>query len=257
MAKSPVFIVGSPRSGTSAVVTALMSIGYRGYNEGNFLPLMAMVGRVIDNHFAAFGKPNPKVLTAQIDREQLKSGIEQIFKQLTDSAHPYPLWFDKSGHAEMIPAIPTLRRLWPQAVYVFCKRRGIENVASRLKKFPAQGFERHCAGWAKTMAAWRSLRPQLSEVSLEVDQQDLIRDTEVISGKIAELLKLDAEQLRTLAKAFRSRRPQETASGSAEQTHSLESIGWSEDEIATFRRCCGQEMEAYGYGFGSEYYMKR
>src|SRR5215469_1917124 len=167
MAKSPVFIVGSPRSGTSALVTALMSIGYRGYNEGNFLPLMAIIDRVVDNHYAAFGKPNPKVLTAQIDREQLKNGIEQVFKQLTDNAHPYPLWFDKSGHAEMIPAIPTLRRLWPQAVYVFCKRRGIENVASRLKKFPAQGFERHCLGWAKVMTAWRSLRPQLAGVSLE------------------------------------------------------------------------------------------
>ncbi len=257
MAKSPVFIVGSPRSGTSALVNALMSVGYRGYNEGNFLPLMSIVARVIDNHFAAFGKPNPKVLTAQIDRERLQDGIERIFKQLTDSAHPYPLWFDKSGHAEMIPAIPTLRRLWPDAVYVFCKRRGIENVASRLKKFPAQGFERHCAGWAKTMAAWRSLRPQLSAISVEVDQQDLIRDTEATSSKISELLELDAQQLRTLTKAFKSRRPQETERGSAEQTHSLETIGWSESQLSVFRQHCGTEMEAYGYAMGSEYYAKR
>jgi hypothetical protein len=258
MAKSPVFIVGSPRSGTSAVVNALMSVGYRGYNEGNFLPLLGMIGRVVDNHFAAFGKPNPKVLTAQIDREQLKDGIERIFKELTDRAHPYPLWFDKSGHAEMVPAIPVLRRLWPDGVYVFCKRRAIENVASRLKKFPDHDFERHCTGWAKIMAAWRSVRSQLpTEIFLEVDQQELIRDTEATSAKMAELLKLDAEQLRTLVKAFKSRRPQETASGSAEQTHSLESIGWSEERLATFRRCCGPEMEAYGYGFGSEYYVKR
>jgi hypothetical protein len=157
----------------------------------------------------------------------------------------------------MIPAIPILRRLWPDSVFIFCKRRAIENVASRLKKFPAHDFERHCAGWAKTMAAWRVVRPELPpEIYLEVDQQDLIRDTEAISTKIAELLKLDAEQLRALVKTFKSRRPQETAKGSAAQTYSLESIGWSETQLATFRRYCGPEMEAYGYGSGSEYYVK-
>jgi hypothetical protein len=140
---------------------------------------------------------------------------------------------------------------------VFCKRRAIENVASRLKKFPAQDFERHCAGWAKIMAAWRAVRTELpAEVYLEVDQQDLIRDTEDISRKLSQLLQLDPEQQRTLTKTFKSRRPQETSKGSAAQTHSLESVGWSEAQLAMFRRHCGPEMEAYGYGVGSDYYSK-
>ena len=33
---SPLFIVGSPRSGTSILVMALRAAGYRGFNEGNF-----------------------------------------------------------------------------------------------------------------------------------------------------------------------------------------------------------------------------
>ena len=90
MAKNPVFIVGSPRSGTSALVKALVNVGYHGYNEGNFLPLLRIIDRAVDNHFAAFGKPNPKVLTAQIDRAKLKEGIERIFKQLTDGSAPLP-----------------------------------------------------------------------------------------------------------------------------------------------------------------------
>ncbi len=258
MPKNPVFIVGSPRSGTSALVKALVTVGYRGYNEGNFLPLMRIIERAIDNHFSIFGKPNPNRLAAQIDRAKLKDGIERIFKQLADDAHASTLWFDKSGHAEMIPAIPILRRLWPESVYIFCKRRAIENVASRLKKFPAQDFERHCAGWAKIMASWRAVRAELpAEVYLEVDQQDLIRDTEAVSTKIAGLLQLDPEQLRTMIKTFKSRRPQETTKGSAAQMYSLETIGWSEAQLATFRRHCGPEMEAYGYGSGSDYYLKR
>ena len=49
-----------------------------------------------------------------------------------------------------------------------------------------------------------------AEVYLEVDQQELIRDTEEVSTKLAELLKLGPEHLRTLIKTFKSRRPQET-----------------------------------------------
>jgi hypothetical protein len=257
MPKSPVFIVGSPRSGTSALVLALETAGYRGYKEGNFLPLMKIIDRTIDNHFAQNGKANPNVLTANVDRARLKDRIEHIFREMEEQAHPFPLWFDKSGHVEMINAIPILRRFWPQSVYIFSKRRGIENVASRVKKFPGLDFERHCAGWANFMTAWRSARATLpEEIYVEVDQQDLIREPEAICAKIAGLLQLDQEQQRTLTNTVRMRRPQETTKGSATLLHSLESIGWSQSQLAIFRRYCAPEMEAYGYGSGPEYYFK-
>ncbi len=257
MPKSPAFIVGSPRSGTSALVLALEAVGYHGYKEGNFLPLIGIIDRIIDNHFNQSGRSNPNFLTAHIDRAQLKDRIDCIFKEFQDSAHPYPLWFDKSGHAEMITAIPVLRRFWPDSVYIFCKRRAIENVASRLKKFPGLDFERHCAGWARFMSSWRSVRTGLpAEVYVEVDQQDLIRETDATCARITDLLHLRPEHMRTLITTLKSRRPQETSKGSAAQLHSLESIGWSEAQLAIFNRYCGPEMEAYGYSGGSEYYVK-
>jgi|SRR5665213_1080484 len=258
MPKSPVFVVGSPRSGTSILVKALASVGYHGYNEGNFLPLMNIIDRAVDNHFTLFGKPNPNVLAAQIDPKVLKSRIETLFKELTDNLNPGPLWFDKSGNADMIRAIPVLRRLWPDSVYIFAKRRAIENVVSRVKKFPARNFEHHCADWAKNMAAWRQVREELpSDVYLEVDQQDLIRNTEAISAKISSFLELGPERLETLINIFKSRRPQETTKGSALKTYSLESLGWSEAEMAIFKKYCDPEMKAYGYGSGSEYDLER
>jgi hypothetical protein len=258
MPKSPVFIVGSPRSGTSILVRALVGVGYHGYNEGNFLPLMNIIDRAVDNHFSVFGKPNPNVLAAQVDPKVLKSRIENMFKELTDTLNKGPLWFDKSGNADMIRAIPVLRRLWPDSVYIFAKRRAIENVVSRIKKFPAHGFEYHCADWAKNMAAWREVREELpSGVYLEVDQQDLIRNTETTSEKISNFLELGRERLETLVNIFQSRRPQETTQGSALKTYSLESLGWSETELTIFKKHCDPEMKAYGYGSGSEYDLER
>ncbi len=258
MPKSPVFIVGSPRSGTSVLVRALASIGYHGYNEGNFLPLMNTIDRAVENHFSIFGKPNPHVLAAQIDPKILKNRIENIFKDLTDHLNVGPLWFDKSGNAEMIRAIPALRRLWPDSVYIFAKRRAIENVVSRVKKFPAHNFEHHCADWAKNMAAWRKVREELpTNAYLEVDQQAMIRDTEATSAKISDFLDLDHRQLEALVSIFKSRRPQESTEGSALKTYSLENLGWSEAELAIFKKHCDPEMKAYGYGPGSEYELKR
>ncbi len=257
MSKSPVFIVGSPRSGTSILVTALTGIGYQGYNEGNFLPLMHIIGRNIDHHFRVYGKPHPKVLAAQVNPKFLKNRIQTIFKEITDYLNVGPLWLDKSGNADMIRAIPTLRRLWPDSVYIFAKRRAIENVVSRIRKFPARSFEQHCADWAKNMTAWREIRETLpSGVYLEVDQQELIRNTEAISKTIAEFLQLGRGQSETLAEIFNSKRPQETAQGSASKTYSLESLGWSEAELAIFKQHCGPEMEAYGYGSGADYDLK-
>ncbi len=259
MPKSPVFIVGSPRSGTSILVRALISVGYKGYNEGNFLPLMYIIDRAVDIHFSMpFARPNPNVLVAQVDPRVLKSRIAGIFKELTDNLNVGPLWFDKSGNADMIRAVPALRRLWPDSVYIFAKRRAIENVVSRVKKFPNHNFEYHCADWAKTMAAWRKVREALpTDIYLEVDQQDMIRNTEAIAARISEFLEMGHEQLETLVETFKSKRPQETTHGSALKTYSLENLGWSETELAIFKRHCGPEMEAYGYGAGSEYDLKR
>jgi hypothetical protein len=185
----------------------------------------------------------------------LKDRVNGIFKMTEEEAHPFPLWFDKSGHAEMINAIPILRRLWPQSVFIFCKRRGIENMISRMTKFPAFSFEYHCADWAKFMKAWRSVRAELpAEAYVEVDQQDLIRETESICTKIASLLQVGEEQRRGLTDTFKRQRPQETAEGSAARLHSLESSGWSESQLAIFQQYCVPEMEAYGYGSGFEYY---
>jgi len=258
MPKSPVFIVGSPRSGTSVLVAALSRVGYQGHREGNFLPLMMIIGRAVDRFFAVGGKKNPNTLVAHVDPARLKGGIEDVFKALTEELNRSPLWFDKSGNHEMIRAVPILRRLWPDSVFIFAKRRAIENVLSRIKKFPRRDFEYHCADWARNMSAWREVRPQLPAGSyLEVDQQDLIRDTEAISAKISGLLELAPGQAQKLVRTFKSARPQETATGSATQTYTLETLGWSEVQLAIFKKHCEPEMQAYGYALSSEYRLSQ
>jgi hypothetical protein len=254
VAKSPVFIVGSPRSGTSILVSALRVVGYGGFNEGNFLPLINILGRAVDRHLGVTGKSSPNVLAAHVDPEFLKRKIEDVIRDMADGLNVGNMWFDKSGNPDMIEAIPRLRLLWPNSVYIFAKRRAIENVISRVKKFPAHNFEQHCASWAINMAAWRKVRAELPpDAYLEVDQFDLIRDTEGISRRITGFLGLPPELSKKILKTFKMHRPQQTSNGSAEQIYSLDSLGWSDDQVAAFKRICSSEMEAFGYTDGAGY----
>jgi hypothetical protein len=257
MPKSPVFIVGSPRSGTSILVDAMISVGYQGFREGNFLTLMTTIDRVVERHFSVFAKDNAQILVSQVDPILLKRRIEDIFREFTDNLNTAPLWFDKTGNPEMIQAVPTLRRFWPSSVFIFAKRRAIENITSRQKKFPGLTFEYHCADWARNMASWRKVREQIPpEVYIEVDQQDLIRKPNASSAQIAGLLELEEVHIEELVRIFRSNRPQETIAGSAEKILSLGALPWSEAQLAIFRRHCANEMEAYGYSADETYYRK-
>ncbi len=244
----PVFIVGSPRSGTSILAHALLSAGYAGYNEGNFLSLLHRLDADVDTHFEIFGSENTEVLTAHIDRQALKADLFAVLRAHVEAHITGEPWLDKTGNPEMITAIPTLLQLWPDSVFIFAKRRAIENIASRLRKFPNHDFRYHCADWARNMARWREIRAAQPDLRfLEVDQQDIAAAPAAVARAIAGLLRLPPARERMIADIFARDRPEETRAGTAARVLSLEATGWGEDMQAVFRQHCGPEMAAYGY----------
>ncbi len=254
LSRYPVFIVGSPRSGTSILVDVMLNAGYVGYREGNFLPLIANVNLAIDRHLKLFGNPGDPVLAAKVDRDRFKDNILQVFKKTVDDLNPVAPWFDKSGNPEMIDIIPAIRSLWPDSIFIFARRRGIENVVSRLKKFPGHAFEYHCHDWAKNMSAWRNMRWRLpSSTYIEVDQQDMIQFPAETAIVIADFLKLSADKVPALSSTMQRNRPQETGAGSAARVYSLASAGWSNHQQEVFLKNCATEMTAFGYTLDESY----
>ena len=133
MARYPVFVIGSPRSGTSILVDALLSCGYWGYREGMFLSLLYHFNQLIDRQFSIFcGEAN---LISAVDKDKLKTDLFNILKHTTEDLNKLAPWFDKTGNPDMILSIPIISTLWPESVFIFAKRRGIENVLSETKNF--------------------------------------------------------------------------------------------------------------------------
>lgn len=250
---SPVFIVGSPRSGTSILVSTLFAGGYQGFREGNFLSLLRTFDIFLDRHFNTFGQKNEKVMAACIDKAGLKRDLFAVLKRHVEALNPRDPWLDKTGNPQIMEAIPDLMLLWPAARFVFAKRRAIENIVSRLKKFPGHNFEYHCRDWVANMATWRAMRDRPGLHGIEIDQQDLIEDPVAAVDRLGAFLKLPDGVYPRMIATLRNDRPQQTDSGSAARRLSLDGTGWSTEQKTIFETICGEEMRMYGYRFDETY----
>jgi len=254
MSLYPVFIVGSPRSGTSVLVSSLHRAGYFGYNEGNFLSLIRNIEFQVERFFAAQGSTHPKVLTSHIDQAELLQRLSTVIAEMAESKQQNTPWFDKTGSTQMVEAMPMLHRIWPSARFIFAKRRGLENVVSRVLKFPRHDFQYHCVNWAGTMSAWRRVRVAHPDLpGIEVDQRDISDAPEATARLIGEFLALSPEAQEKVSDTMLRHRPQETRPGSAERVLTLADTGWTPQQIAIFERECGEQMQAYGYTTDSSY----
>src|ERR1700728_5502279 len=92
----PLFIGGSPRSGTSVLVDAAFAAGFKGFREGNLLGLLQPLRDRVDAYFRRFPKHSPKTLTAHVGPQEIYNCILQVFKQTIDALNPERPWVDNT-----------------------------------------------------------------------------------------------------------------------------------------------------------------
>jgi hypothetical protein len=247
---SPVFVVGSPRSGTSALARALSAAGYLGYEEGNLLGLGQILEERVDWYFKAYDATNAETLLGNVDKEDLKEKFFDVFKNIFERLNPTNPWFDKTGNPEAILLLPRMMSAWPTSRVIFARRRGIENIISRMQKFPERDFAYHCRDWSANMAAWRHVRGQLNVARItEVDQQEMLDQPKAVAERLSTLLSLPAAATAKIEHVFTRERPQESFPGSAQRLLSFEETGWSDNDISTFINLCAKEMSEYNYSY--------
>jgi hypothetical protein len=248
----PVFIVGSPRSGTTILAKALRESGYFGFDEGHLLSLIKRTREIVDIHFAVNDLKAAGLLLSHIDREKLKLDLFSVLKQYQESANPQIPWIDKTPGADMYFAAPFILKLWPSAKFIFAKRRAIENIVSRMKKFPGIQFASHCEDWVVTMKGWRDLR-ESGLPNIEIDQYDIAHQPDDVGKRLAAFLQLPSSAVDSIATEMRRSRPEASGANTAEKIYTLDSTGWSRDQIAVFKSICASEMDVFNYTYDETY----
>jgi hypothetical protein len=168
------------------------------------------------------------------------------------AAYTTPFWCDKTPTPQMIASVPIVAKAWPKSRFIFMKRRGLENVRSRLRKFSQSTFFGHCWQWALIMSEWRSVRETVPDRFIEIDQRSLLLDAGSTAARVGRLLDLDAAEIQAFRAVLGRVRPEATGPPEA-IVSDLSELGWSSEQIEIFQRVCGTEMDAYGYTYDAQY----
>ena len=254
----PIFILGSGRSGTSILTGAIRSGGeIEGYLEGHFLPLILFFMQDIERYY--FSKRSllndNRHMIAEINQEEIEQEIIEIFRKKSQSLSSSKVWLDKSPDSAMIKASPYILKIWSKAKFIFARRRGLENIISRLKKFPHVSFEQHCIMWKDCMESWLKVKDKLKDCSIEIEQRDIALNPLDTAKKIGAFLNLEQGKINKIADIFTTQRPQSTGGKENIEAISIDEIGWTKEQIQIFRKHCTEVNKKFGYSESSSYYL--
>ena len=251
--------MGSARTGTSIVVGALRNgAGIVGYNEGHYLSMMPGMIQFAVGHIVERRKRNasPEVMLAHIKVDAVINDIMMMMKTRMEAEFGNEkIWFDKTPDGLMIRAIPYLINMWPKARFIYTKRRAIENISSRLRKFKHLTFERNCEHWATSMRLWAELRLKIPERQrIEIDQREIGLEPRLTAERIGQFLGFNLRQINGMGQILKDERYEFTG-GDERVVKSLDELGWSDEQIEIYKRICSPVNKEFGYSEDSSYYL--
>ncbi len=254
----PIFIIGAARSGTSIITTALRNgASIEGFHEGHFLTLLYILLHHVDRFYKSRHQviDDKRHMVANINKTDFEETIINEIRKAAESLHKEKIWVDKSPDPRMIKCVPHLKRAWPNAKFIFAKRRGIENLVSRMKKFPHVSFDQHCMIWKDCMESWLEVKDLVKDSSIEIEQREIALNPQEISAKLGEFLSLEQNKINRILKIFSTERPQNTGGKEQELAISLSETGWTNSEIESFKNHCSDINREFGYSESASYYL--
>ncbi len=242
----PIFVVGSPRAGTTAIGNAIrVSLKAKNYGEHHFLLLANNLNNTVKDYFTNYHTRNDKgTFINDISPALVIGKITQQIKAIYGSWHTGSYFVDKTPGRNMLNSLPVIQILWPEAKFIFCKRRAYENIRSRLVKFPHLDVKEHANQWVEVMQSWEEVKKMINKDNyIEIDQVNT-SDPNVMS----QFKEWWGESVaNNIASYLSKERPQ-----TSNYTHDKS----SENDInKAIYELCGNEMKRFGYSVKLDEYF--
>ncbi len=236
-----VFIVGLPRSGTSTLVHALRSVGFRGYAEGHFLGHLPGLEQSLTRYYDTWKADNVDgTMLNGIKVEALILHYRKAFRQVFEQQIGPPPWVDKNAVPYIMPHLRLIQSVWPEASFIFTRRYPIDFIFSARQKFPDRSFEHFCEAIAFTFDNWEKQKTTLKH-KIEIDQSEF-QDAEALANKLINFLRLDHKSRALLIQNLQVQ-VERTATSYA--PHELGDLNLTPEQIEYFNQQCGAVMERY------------
>lgn len=248
--KSPIIIIGAPRSGTSMMMSSMRHIlGYAGHNEAHFFTLLDQLLQTSEEHCRELRKDfdrKSNVLlfdpVLHIDRD-----LKKLFKNYLTEIYGDKPWFLKTPNSRAVQALPLMLEFYPEASVIYMKRRGIENVLSQSRKFGNGSFNAdYCTQWSDCITSF--FTGNYADRSLVIDQLAYLQRPDMLITKLLDHLNMDASAgLKARLKKYILSNPVEKTADLTPDYIALEETPWTEDEKETFLELCEGAMKISGY----------
>lgn len=252
----PVFVVGCVRSGTSAVARALREgAEIPGFREGNVLSMMQRMLTEVARQYGHLPEDRferkKTLMLANVDQAAVETYVVNYFAALYAKHLPHPVWYDKSPesfqNAPVVRSCPTVLRIFPKARFIFCLRRGIEQVMSCLRKFPRTNFRAWCHVWRDAAQAWGEVRDELGDRAIVVHQHEMAMRPDVVAERIQGLLGLAPSRREAMEGVFRGARVEQTQFAQDSRFIGIDETPWTPQQREIFVETCGGVMAAAGF----------
>jgi hypothetical protein len=243
------YVLGVNRSGTTAVRNAIGAAGFHGTGEGHFIGLIQALQEALDAYYnkRADAVAVKGTMLAATPLEQIREEIYALGRRTYTRRFPQSRIIDKTPNIEPLHALEHIERMWSNVRFVFCRRRGIDNVVSKQRKFPQQPFDAGCMEWKENLRVWDTKKGQVKAPWLEIEFFELENDPVSVSKRIGQLLDLDAGEVKNIQNYLEKNRPQITRDDIGSYTP-LSKTGWSDEQVRMFLTLCGEAMSTHGYG---------
>jgi hypothetical protein len=233
------FLMGSPRSGTSQLGSTLTQVlGLPWLGEGHGAPLFASAADALTGDKAA-----ENGLVRHLARENFRQIAVQAARSAYFYMHGSASFVDKTPGVKMIAAAPFLVECFPDSYFIFLRRNPVANIRSRIVKFGGE-FEEHCRDWAAAMNEWLRVRAMLPHY-VEIQQEDMLETPERVARVLADYIGVP-ESAERICESLKTEHLEQTGAG-AGKTDTL-NAGWTTEQVRAFERICGPAMRAFGYG---------
>ncbi len=239
-----VFILGSPRSGTSITYFAMREV-FRlpGRGESHVIPLFTRLMALFRTFKDGF-KGNEGVLAADLDEDVFRQTMCTLAQYYYVREYGVDGFVDKTPGAEAIAGCDFILKAFPEAKFLLMQRNGIEVINSYQRKF-SKSFEDSCKSWSTVIDVSARVRPDVPGM-LVIDQFDLTNRPAEVAARVADYLNrpnLAAD----LAAYFKTKRVEQQSSHDWSRRLTLADVTWTEDEKEIFREICGAQMHSLGY----------
>ena len=239
-----VFIVGSPRSGTSITFYAMRNVmQLPGLGESHVFPIFQRMIHDFYKYSKEFAE-NKEVMAHNLDTRLFKTSLFNYIRDMYARVYAGDRWVDKTPGGECVRGIPLIMDAFPDAKVIIARRTGIETVNSILKKFSVP-FDHACNIWNVAAKETMQIR-QLGIGVLEVDQFDMTNNPGSTGQRITSFLG-HPEKATEMAEFFAGTRTDQLSKHDWSRRVTMDDAGWTDAEKEVFLKICGPMMRAFGY----------